>query len=237
MGALKFQDTQRLQHMTHLSARRVRRSAADPGTSDAACRKVALVTAVVIDLPVGGVMFHHCQTLHSTPPNRTERQRRAFAIHFMPPGTLGQVTDPEDPEGKRRHRHPVGKRALAGHPDRGGGARPRRHWRACRATSSAALGRPGRGPPRWSAVLRRSRVLAACGYSPRRRSPQPPGTTVPLRDAPAPGFRPPAPAQRRKTLDPPNYESYTMLGCQPSFPHPVLEGCQSFLRSRGSCPV
>lgn len=43
--------------------------------------------AVVIDLPAGGVMFHHCQTLHYTPPNKTDRQRRAFAIHFMTPGT------------------------------------------------------------------------------------------------------------------------------------------------------
>lgn len=43
--------------------------------------------AKVIDLPAGGCMFHHCQTLHYTQPNTTERQRRAFAIHFMPPGT------------------------------------------------------------------------------------------------------------------------------------------------------
>jgi ectoine hydroxylase-related dioxygenase (phytanoyl-CoA dioxygenase family) len=32
-------------------------------------------------------MFHHCQTLHYTEPNTTAQQRRAFAIHFMPPGT------------------------------------------------------------------------------------------------------------------------------------------------------
>ena len=43
--------------------------------------------AAVVDLPAGGALFHHCQTLHYTPPNKTERQRRAFAIHFMPPGT------------------------------------------------------------------------------------------------------------------------------------------------------
>jgi ectoine hydroxylase-related dioxygenase (phytanoyl-CoA dioxygenase family) len=43
--------------------------------------------AIVVDLPAGGAMFHHCQTLHYTQPNRTDRQRRAFAIHFMPPGT------------------------------------------------------------------------------------------------------------------------------------------------------
>ncbi|MDA1141345.1 MAG: phytanoyl-CoA dioxygenase family protein [Planctomycetota bacterium] len=44
-------------------------------------------TAVINELPAGGVMFHHCQTLHYTAPNSTDRQRRAFAIHFMPPGT------------------------------------------------------------------------------------------------------------------------------------------------------
>ncbi len=43
--------------------------------------------AVVVDLPAGGVMFHHCQTLHYTAPNTTERRRRAFAVHFMTPGT------------------------------------------------------------------------------------------------------------------------------------------------------
>ena len=43
--------------------------------------------ATIVDLPAGGVLFHHCQTLHYTPSNNTDRQRRAFAIHLMPPGT------------------------------------------------------------------------------------------------------------------------------------------------------
>jgi ectoine hydroxylase-related dioxygenase (phytanoyl-CoA dioxygenase family) len=43
---------------------------------------------VVVELPAGGMMFHHCQTLHHTEPNTTDRQRRAFAIHYMPPGTV-----------------------------------------------------------------------------------------------------------------------------------------------------
>jgi ectoine hydroxylase-related dioxygenase (phytanoyl-CoA dioxygenase family) len=43
--------------------------------------------AVVVDLPAGGITIHHCQTLHMTEPNTTDRQRRAFAIHFMTPGT------------------------------------------------------------------------------------------------------------------------------------------------------
>ncbi|MEZ4733625.1 MAG: phytanoyl-CoA dioxygenase family protein [Caldilineaceae bacterium] len=42
---------------------------------------------VVVDLPAGGIAIHHCQTLHHTAPNTTDRQRRAFAIHFMVPGT------------------------------------------------------------------------------------------------------------------------------------------------------
>ncbi len=43
--------------------------------------------AVTVPLPAGACMFHHCQTLHHTNPNTTPRQRRAFAIHFMTPGT------------------------------------------------------------------------------------------------------------------------------------------------------
>jgi ectoine hydroxylase-related dioxygenase (phytanoyl-CoA dioxygenase family) len=43
--------------------------------------------AVAIELPAGGLLVHHCQTLHYTPPNHTERQRRAFVIHCMTPGT------------------------------------------------------------------------------------------------------------------------------------------------------
>jgi ectoine hydroxylase-related dioxygenase (phytanoyl-CoA dioxygenase family) len=43
--------------------------------------------AVTVSLPAGACMFHHCQTLHHTNPNTTPRQRRAFAIHMMMPGT------------------------------------------------------------------------------------------------------------------------------------------------------
>lgn len=50
--------------------------------------QVDAAKAVVIELPAGGCMLHHCQTLHYTQPNTTERQRRAFAIHFMQPGTM-----------------------------------------------------------------------------------------------------------------------------------------------------
>jgi ectoine hydroxylase-related dioxygenase (phytanoyl-CoA dioxygenase family) len=49
--------------------------------------------AVVGDLPAGGITLHHCQTLHRTAPNTTDRQRRALAIHFMTPGTKSARTD------------------------------------------------------------------------------------------------------------------------------------------------
>ena len=46
--------------------------------------------AVAVPLPAGGAMFHHCQTLHYTAPNTTERHRRAYAVHYMPAGTKGR---------------------------------------------------------------------------------------------------------------------------------------------------
>ena len=49
--------------------------------------------AVVADLPAGGITLHHCQTLHRTAPNTTDRQRRALAIHFMTPGTKSTRTN------------------------------------------------------------------------------------------------------------------------------------------------
>jgi len=56
--------------------------------------KVDGAGAEVIALPAGGAMLHHCQTLHYTAPNRTDRQRRAFAIHFMTPGTRSHGGEP-----------------------------------------------------------------------------------------------------------------------------------------------
>jgi ectoine hydroxylase-related dioxygenase (phytanoyl-CoA dioxygenase family) len=68
---------------SHLAAHTHERGDVLLDASDA----VSGVEPSVVDLPAGGAMFHHCQTLHSTPPNHTDRQRRAFAIHFMTPGT------------------------------------------------------------------------------------------------------------------------------------------------------
>ena len=38
-------------------------------------------------LQAGECMFHHCLNYHMTPQNRTDRQRRAFVMIFMPDGT------------------------------------------------------------------------------------------------------------------------------------------------------
>ncbi len=39
--------------------------------------------AVPVPLPAGSALFHHCQTLHNTQPNRSTRQRRAWVRHFI----------------------------------------------------------------------------------------------------------------------------------------------------------
>jgi phytanoyl-CoA hydroxylase len=43
--------------------------------------------AVPIPLKAGECMFHHCLNYHMTPQNRTDRQRRAFVMIYMPDGT------------------------------------------------------------------------------------------------------------------------------------------------------
>ena len=75
---------------SHLRAAEHKRSAQTSALLDIG-DQVDESKAIVIDLPAGGVMFHHCQTWHYTPPNRTDCQRRAFAVHFMQPGTRGKT--------------------------------------------------------------------------------------------------------------------------------------------------
>ncbi len=71
---------------SHLKAVRNDRPTSTTALRDASA-SVDASKAVVIDLPAGGAMIHHCQTLHYTQPNTTDRQRRAFIIHYMTPGT------------------------------------------------------------------------------------------------------------------------------------------------------
>ncbi len=63
--------------------------------------------AIVVELPAGGCMLHHCRTLHSTAPNSTRHQRRAYAMHFMTPGTTGYDFT-QVPEGRFATHFPVG---------------------------------------------------------------------------------------------------------------------------------
>jgi len=42
------------------------------------------VEVVPCEVPAGSVVFHHCLTWHGAPPNRTERNRPAIAVHYMP---------------------------------------------------------------------------------------------------------------------------------------------------------
>lgn len=43
---------------------------------------VDAATAVACPLKAGGATFHHCETLHHTAPNRTDRPRLAFPMEF-----------------------------------------------------------------------------------------------------------------------------------------------------------
>ena len=76
---------------SHLGAMQHDRSSATDALLDNADR-VDSSRAVAIELPAGGAMLHHCQTFHYTGPNETEHERRAFAIHFMTPGTKARRT-------------------------------------------------------------------------------------------------------------------------------------------------
>ena len=48
----------------------------------------------VVPCPVraGSVMFHHCLTWHGAPPNRSDRNRPAIAVHYMPGHTRYEPT-------------------------------------------------------------------------------------------------------------------------------------------------
>ena len=76
---------------SHLQALEHGKSASTSALLDNA-ERVDSSRAVAIELPAGGAMLHHCQTFHYTAPNNTARERRAFAIHFMTPGTKSRRT-------------------------------------------------------------------------------------------------------------------------------------------------
>ena len=44
----------------------------------------AVVEAVPFEIRKGQVGYHHCLTWHGSPHNRSEKKRRAIAVHYMP---------------------------------------------------------------------------------------------------------------------------------------------------------
>lgn len=49
-------------------------------------RNMDISHGIPVELKAGECMFHHCLNFHGTPPNVTERQRRAFVMIFMAHG-------------------------------------------------------------------------------------------------------------------------------------------------------
>ncbi len=47
---------------------------------------------VPCEVRAGEVMFHHCLTWHGSPPNRSDRERPAIAVHYMPGYTRYEPT-------------------------------------------------------------------------------------------------------------------------------------------------
>lgn len=83
-GAMQFKPGSHLKPVSHGKVDDSALLESDVDTSDE--------SNTVVPLPAGGAAIHHCQTLHHTQPNPTDRQRRAFAMHYMVPGTRSLST-------------------------------------------------------------------------------------------------------------------------------------------------
>ena len=59
----------------------------EPGSLYDEARTWDVDRASPVELKAGECMFHHCLNYHMTPPNVTDRQRRALVLIFMPDGT------------------------------------------------------------------------------------------------------------------------------------------------------
>jgi phytanoyl-CoA hydroxylase len=59
----------------------------EPGSLYDEVRTWGIDRATPVELKAGECMFHHCLNYHMTPQNRTDRQRRAFIMIYMPDGT------------------------------------------------------------------------------------------------------------------------------------------------------
>jgi len=52
----------------------------------------AVVETVPFEIKKGQVGYHHCMTWHGSPHNRSDRKRRAVAVHYMPGHTRYEPT-------------------------------------------------------------------------------------------------------------------------------------------------
>ncbi len=77
---------------THLGPVRVHRHIDDdPAVHGLVTDDVDPTTMVPVPLAAGGATFHHPRTLHHTPPNRSDRDRRAVATEYQTPPTRRDV--------------------------------------------------------------------------------------------------------------------------------------------------
>jgi ectoine hydroxylase-related dioxygenase (phytanoyl-CoA dioxygenase family) len=70
----------------------------DPNVHGLVSDGVDARTEVAVPLAPGGATFHHCRTLHRTPPNQSSRVRRAWANELqVEPVRLTEAEEPDRP--------------------------------------------------------------------------------------------------------------------------------------------
>jgi ectoine hydroxylase-related dioxygenase (phytanoyl-CoA dioxygenase family) len=70
----------------------------DPSVHGLVAEDVDGSTEVAVPLAPGGATFHHCRTLHRTPPNTSDRARRAWANELqLEPVRLAADDEPDRP--------------------------------------------------------------------------------------------------------------------------------------------
>jgi len=49
--------------------------------------------AVICEVSAGSALFHHCEMLHYSTPNASEKPRRALGLHYVTPGTRSPLVN------------------------------------------------------------------------------------------------------------------------------------------------
>lgn len=68
-----------------------------PDTPHLVPKGVDLKAAVAVPIRAGGVIFHHGLTLHTSPPNRSDRWRRAYICHYVRSDAEMNALRPDSP--------------------------------------------------------------------------------------------------------------------------------------------